>query len=155
MYKYWPSSSTLAQVQNYYLQGWPWINIDAEFKPCVLEKRNYTYWMDVFYIELDAAHTGATKIKVLARAYVWWPKQDSDVEQLAKNCNNSGHPSLALKLTVSWFTGPFLSNMYLVLICATFAIHGNSHKVFTVSGPTFTSNSIKLIFLAPYHSPFI
>ena len=38
--------------------------------------------------ELHEAHTGISQMKMLAHSYVWWPKLDSDIEQLSKNCTN-------------------------------------------------------------------
>ena len=36
---------------------------------------------------LHEAHCGISKTKAVARAYVWWPALDQDVEQLTKSCN--------------------------------------------------------------------
>lgn len=36
--------------------------------------------------ELHASHMGIVKTKSLARSYVWWPKIDSDIENLIKQC---------------------------------------------------------------------
>ena len=36
--------------------------------------------------ELHGGHPGASKMKALARMFVWWIKMDSDIEQLVKQC---------------------------------------------------------------------
>ena len=36
--------------------------------------------------ELHASHMGIVKTKSLARSYVWWPKIDSEIENLIKKC---------------------------------------------------------------------
>ncbi|XP_055922784.1 uncharacterized protein K02A2.6-like [Eupeodes corollae] len=36
--------------------------------------------------ELHASHMGVVKTKSLARSYVWWPKIDSEIENLIKKC---------------------------------------------------------------------
>lgn len=37
-------------------------------------------------VELHSSHLGIVKTKALARSYIWWPKIDSDIENLIKNC---------------------------------------------------------------------
>ena len=83
--------------------------------------------------ELHEAHTGASKMKMLARAYVWWPKLDSDIERLAKNCTTCQATSSSLPKAPlhrwEWpaqpwsrlhldFAGPFLGHMFLVHVDA-------------------------------------
>ena len=36
--------------------------------------------------ELHKGHPGMARMKSLARSYVWWPKLDGDIEQLARSC---------------------------------------------------------------------
>ena len=36
--------------------------------------------------ELHETHSGCSKMKALARSYVWWPKMDSDIENMIKHC---------------------------------------------------------------------
>ena len=36
--------------------------------------------------ELHADHAGSSRMKELARSYVWWPKLDSDLEKLCSSC---------------------------------------------------------------------
>lgn len=38
--------------------------------------------------ELHRSHLGIVKSKSLARSYFWWPKLDSDIENLIKNCDS-------------------------------------------------------------------
>ena len=121
-------------------------------------------------------------MKMPARAYVWWPKLDSDIEQLAKNCTTcqatSNSPPKASLHPWEWsaqpwsqlhldFAGPFLGNMFLVLVDAhskwlsveviqsitaektiqklraIFATHRIPHKVVTDNGPTFRSKQFQ------------
>ena len=37
--------------------------------------------------ELHQSHPGITRIKALARSYVWWPNLDKDLEQLVQSCH--------------------------------------------------------------------
>ncbi|XGW09657.1 hypothetical protein V3C99_011721, partial [Haemonchus contortus] len=36
---------------------------------------------------LHKAHPGQTRMKMLARSYVYWPTLDTDIEQLVRNCS--------------------------------------------------------------------
>ncbi|KRZ00689.1 Uncharacterized protein T11_4754 [Trichinella zimbabwensis] len=36
--------------------------------------------------ELHAGHPGIVRMKALARSYVWWPKMDSEIENLVRTC---------------------------------------------------------------------
>ena len=148
--KKWTNTDpVLAQVRNFCLQGWPRASLTAEFKPYVSRKDELSIldgcvlWGSRIVIppqgrtqvlnELHEAHTGASKMKMLARAYVWWPKLDSDIEQLAKNCTTcqatSSSPPKAPLHPWEWparpwsrlhldFAGPFLGHMFLVLVDA-------------------------------------
>jgi hypothetical protein len=39
-------------------------------------------------LELHEAHTGSSKMKALARSYVWWPKMDADIDRVVRECQN-------------------------------------------------------------------
>lgn len=38
--------------------------------------------------ELHNEHSGIVKMKAVARQYVWWPRIDHDLENMAKDCTN-------------------------------------------------------------------
>lgn len=43
---------------------------------------------EVILQQLHECHPGVTRMKSLARAYVWWPKIDSDIDSLVKTCDS-------------------------------------------------------------------
>lgn len=83
--------------------------------------------------ELHTAHFGTSKMKNLARSYVWWPRLDSDIEQITKNCSacqlNRRNPNQVP--THAWeparhvfdrvhidYAGPFMGKYFFVLVDA-------------------------------------
>ena len=137
----------LSRVQKFCLQGWTQNNLGPEFKPYVTRKPKFSVldgcvlWGPRVVIppkgrtqvldELHDSHTRISKMKMLARAYVWWPNLDSDIEYLAKGCTYcqvvSAAPPKAPIHPWEWpaqpwsrlhldFAGPFLGHMYLILV---------------------------------------
>ena len=89
-----------------------------------------------------------TRMKALARMYVWWPGSDKDIEDSVSSCsdcqiNQSAPPSAPLHpwswSTRPWvrlhldFAGPFLGKVYLVLI--------DSHSKWIEAFPTSSATS--------------
>ena len=83
--------------------------------------------------ELHQAHPGVTKMKALARSYIWWPNMDTDIETLVKTCTECQEsrlsPPTAPLHPWEWpaspwsrlhidFAGPYLGHMFLVLVDA-------------------------------------
>ena len=80
--------------------------------------------------ELHSSHVGASKMKMLARQYFWWPKLDSQIENYCKSCDIclkvSDNPNKALLIKFEDakkpldrihidFLGPFNSKTYLII----------------------------------------
>ncbi|CAB4004480.1 LOW QUALITY PROTEIN: uncharacterized protein K02A2.6-like [Paramuricea clavata] len=83
--------------------------------------------------ELHEAHPGVSRMKALARSYVWWPTLDEDIEREVKSCNQCqlhhttpaaaplhpwewpGHPWTQLHID---YAGPFKGEMFLVVVDA-------------------------------------
>lgn len=79
---------------------------------------------------LHEGHWGSTRIKQMARRYVWWPKVNDDVEKIVRNCTicrlSAKAPSAEFKPwpkpTKPWerihldFAGPFLGKMWLICV---------------------------------------
>ena len=85
--------------------------------------------------ELHSSHCGIVPTKELARSYVWWPKIDHDIESCVSSCSNCQkhrhQPAKAPLHPDPWewparpwqrmyidFAGPFLSNMWLIVVDA-------------------------------------
>ncbi|PIO53816.1 integrase core domain protein, partial [Teladorsagia circumcincta] len=82
---------------------------------------------------LHKAHPGQTRMKMLARRYVYWPTLDNDIEQLVRNCSKcaSVAKDLVKAELCSWpkpnspwirvhadFAGPMNGRFYLILVDA-------------------------------------
>ena len=124
-------------------------NLGPEFKPYVTRKPELSVldgcvlWGSCVVIppkgktqvldELHDSHTGISKMKMLACAYVWWPNLDSDIEHLAKGCTycqvvSAAPPKVPIHPwewpAQPWsrlhldFAGPFSGHMYLILVDA-------------------------------------
>ncbi|XP_041651122.1 uncharacterized protein K02A2.6-like [Cheilinus undulatus] len=138
----------LSQVHEHILRGWP-ANCDTELKPyhqrrlelsvrdgCVLwgarviiPKRGRGQILKL----LHQAHSGMSRMKGLARSYVWWPGMDQDIEREVLSCkecqtNQKSPPSAPLHPwdwpEAPWSrihvdsAGPFLGEMFLVIVDA-------------------------------------
>ena len=81
--------------------------------------------------ELHQAHPGMSRMKALARSYVWWPGMDNDIESALKKCNvcqeHQRMPTLAPlhpweNASKPWtrlhidYAGPFMSKMFLIIV---------------------------------------
>ena len=82
---------------------------------------------------LHQTHPSICRMKSLARSYIWWPSMDSDVEQIAHNCNecssNLKSPAKSPLHPWEWpsqpwfcihldYAGPFMGKMFLIIVDA-------------------------------------
>ncbi len=97
--------------------------------------------------QLHQCHPGVSRMKALARSYVWWPKLDQDVERLVKICGTCQEhrnvPAVAPLHPWNWpdkpwqrlhvdYAGPFMGKMFFVLIDA----HSKWMDVYPVNSAT-------------------
>ena len=108
---------------------------------------------------LHETHIGTSRMKSLARQFVWWPNMDAAIEQHVKSCAtcqmSTKDPPVTPLHPWEWpqapwsrvhadFAGPFLGKMYLILIDA----HSKWMEVHITSAATsaVTINKMKLSF---------
>ena len=93
--KWTQSDLVLFRVKNFTPSGWPW-RVDEPLKPfferkndlsledgCILSGSRVVIppqGRDRVLEELHQAHPGSSRMKVVARSYVWWPKMDQNIE---------------------------------------------------------------------------
>ena len=93
----------LSQVYRFMLEGWPQRRVDDCLKPFYQRKDQLTMdqgcllWRTRVIIplslqarllqELHYTHPGMVKMKLFARSYMWWPRMDSNIEEVVRSCN--------------------------------------------------------------------
>ena len=139
----------LSQVSRYIMGGWPDV-VSPDLKPYQNRSKELStlngcvLWGARVVVppqcrvavleELHETHPGCTKMKALARSYIWWPKMDRDIEDLVKKwrvCQESrASPPSAPLHPWQWpaqpwtrvhldFAGPYLGHTYLVIVDAS------------------------------------
>lgn len=139
----------LRSIYKYIEYGWPSENITEEERPYYNRKRDLyidkgcIMWgyrvvipdclkIDILR-ELHISHMGITKMKSLARSYVWWPSLDMDIECMTKSCleclEEKEMPEKTKMQSWTWpsrpgfrvhadFAGPFKGKNFLVIVDA-------------------------------------
>jgi len=139
----------LSCVHRFVLSGWPTHKLTSEFQPYVSRKDELSVldgcvlWSSRVIIpprgrqplleELHNTHLGASKMKALARCYIWWPGMDAEIDNLVKSCSvcqqSRSAPAVAPLHSWEWpsepwsrlhldFAGPFMGHMFLLLVDA-------------------------------------
>nr|XP_061834657.1 uncharacterized protein K02A2.6-like [Nerophis lumbriciformis] len=140
----------LSRVQQWLLHGsWPKVCADPRVKPYMKRQHELSVedgcllWgtrvvippqgRQVMTEELHAAHPGVSRMKSLARSYVWWPNMDEELEAAVRRCHtcqaNQATPPAAPLHPWEWpnqpwmrlhldFCGPILGKMFLIVIDA-------------------------------------
>lgn len=152
----------LSKVRRFVQHGWPRA-VDSVLKPYFSRQLelsiqdNCLLWGNRIVVTkqgrgkllalLHEGHPGISKMKGLARSYVWWPNIDADLEAQVKQCNqcqiNQPSPPAVPMHPWEWpehpwerihldYAGPFLGKMFLVVIDA----HSKWMEIEVVSSAT-------------------
>ena len=118
--------------------------------------------------ELHETHPGVSKMKALARSYIWWPGMDGEIVEVVKNCTSCqvtrpsppmaqlhpwewpSKPWSRLHIDFAWATWLDVQVMQSITTAKTieklraiFATHGLPKTVVSDNGPSFTSDDFK------------
>ncbi|XP_062501692.1 uncharacterized protein K02A2.6-like [Corticium candelabrum] len=139
----------LSQVRQYTLTGWPSVVERADIRPYFNRRYELSvsggcvFWGGRVVVppqtrssvleELHVSHPGETRMKGLARSFVWWPGIDKELERVVKGCHtcqvHRKLPALAplhpwAQADRAWsrlhidFAGPFLGQSFLIVVDA-------------------------------------
>ncbi|KAK7095401.1 hypothetical protein V1264_006813 [Littorina saxatilis] len=139
----------LSRVKDYVLKGWPESNQDKRLQPYFVRRTELSVldgcvlWGTRVVVppkgqksllsDLHEAHPGMSRMKSLARSYIWWPNMDSEIEATVRSCHvcqtQRNMPSAAPLHPWEWpnrpwsrlhvdYAGPFMGKMFLVVIDA-------------------------------------
>ena len=156
---------TLSKVHRLLLQGWQHSN-DPELRPCQVRHSELSIcdgcvmWGNRVVVpqtgckrvmeQLHDGNPGISRMKSLARSFVWWPQMDDDIADRVKSCNQcqlTCHaPQPAPLHPWEWpdrpwvrlhidYAGPYLGNWFLIVVDA----HSKWLEVKIVNSATTTS----------------
>ena len=139
----------LSCVCRFIESGWPETTLDNKYQPYASRKAELSVLdgcilrgsrvivpppgRQLVLDELHETHPGISKMKLLARSYIWWPGMDAQIEKLVKSCPvcQESRPSPPTAPLHPWewpsepwsrihidFAGPFLNRMYMVVVDA-------------------------------------
>ena len=165
----------LSSVLRYIRVGWPSnSSVGPELRPFLSRKAELSVqdgcilwgsrvvippaYCEGVLLELHEAHPGITRMKSLARMYVWWPGMDDQIEKMVKECrkcqDNQSCPPVAPLHPWKWpthpwtrlhidYCGPVAGKLCLVVVDA----HTKWIEAFPVSSATSYITIEKLRFL--------
>ena len=139
----------LAEVLKQVLEGWKNEVRDEKLRPYWLRRTELScesgclLWgtrvvipeslRKTVLMELHDVHPGTTRMKMLSRSYMWWPKMDEEIEGITKTCStcavNQSNPAAApshpwetpsgpwIRIHMD-FAGPFMGKMFLIVVDA-------------------------------------
>lgn len=139
----------LSTVLRYILNGWPSKCPNEDIRPYYSRKNELSsqdsciLWggsvvvtepgRDAMLSELHQGHPEITRMKSLARSYIWWPGMDKDLELIVSNCYSCqenrklpaeaplhpwkypSHPWSRIHVD---FAGPFMNKSFLIIVDA-------------------------------------
>ena len=142
------TDNILSKVLRFTRGGWP-KKFDASLRPYWLHRQEFTVEQDCvlwgvrtvipgklqqkLLEELHRDHPGISRMKAVARGYLWWPGLDKSIQDLVKSCQScqavKHAPAVAPMYPWSWpakpwqrvhldFAGPFQGVMLLVAVDA-------------------------------------
>ena len=91
------------KVHHFVLTGWPTqINWEEEYRPYFQKQFELSAHQGCLLLGnrvivppcvpskvmevLHSTHSGVSRMKALARSYIWWPQMDAEIERAVKNC---------------------------------------------------------------------
>ena len=166
--KIWTAKDPLlAQVLQYIRVGWP-EHTREDFKPYSSKRLELTeldgciVWCGRVLIpepgrkhilaELHSGHPGGSRMKALARMFVWWPGMDHEIEEAVQHCAEcqQAQPSPPAAPLHPWqwptrpwarihidFAGPLDNRMYLIVV--------DAHSKWIEAFPMTSTTAIKTI----------
>ena len=139
----------LSCVRRFITTGWPEKNLGDKYSPYATKRHELStldgciLWGSRVIVpspgrklvldELHSTHPGISKMKALARAYMWWPGMDTDITRMVKSCRvcQESRPTPAAAPLHPWewpsqpwsrihldYAGPFLGHRFLIIVDA-------------------------------------
>ena len=158
----------VGQSEGLYHEGLPEYTREPRLRPYAARKTEltvvdgYVLWgtrlavppkgREALLMDLHESHPGMSRMKSLARSYVWWSNMDYEIEAIVRRCEvchtHKNRPSSAPLHPWEWpnrpwsklhvdYAGPFLCMMFLVVI--------DAHSKWMDAYPVNTSTSMATI----------